>query len=200
MKNKFKISREVLLKLADNNSYSEEILKKECPKLFKSELKVNNYYWVKHTSLENALVFIQGKDVTHTYGFSHYFEFTDMYRNDLLHTTYKSDIIRKATPQEVETALINEAKKRALTPNNLKNINCLEGYSKERTQTYYNNKTAKFEYEKSTNTLWLINGSFLSICIFNNGTWSEIIETPTDIITIVEKYGKDKLIKLIEKM
>jgi len=34
MKNKFKISRDVLLQLAENNSYSEEILKKECPKLF----------------------------------------------------------------------------------------------------------------------------------------------------------------------
>ena len=34
MKNKFKISREVLLQLAENNSFSEEILKKECPELF----------------------------------------------------------------------------------------------------------------------------------------------------------------------
>ena len=34
MKNKFKISREVLLQLADNNSFSEKLIRKEFPQLF----------------------------------------------------------------------------------------------------------------------------------------------------------------------
>jgi hypothetical protein len=188
MKNKFKISREVLLQLANNNSYSEEILKKECPKLFESEIEINNYYWVKHENLQNSLVFIQGKEVEYTYGFNHYFEWTEIYRNNLLHTKYKKDIIKKATPQEVETALIKEAKNRGYVDGNYK---CLRGETKQNRKRFY--------YNLEMNELRIANEYYYNV-IFQNGTWATIIETPTDIITIVEKYGKDKVISLIEKM
>jgi hypothetical protein len=49
------------------------------------------------------------------------------------------------------------------------------------------------------NELRIANEYYYNV-IFQNGTWATIIETPTDIITIVEKYGKDKVISLIEKM
>lgn len=182
------VRNSVLLQLADNNSYSEEILKKECPKLFESEIEINNYYWVKHDNLQNALVFIQGKEVKHTYGFSHYFEFTDMYRNDLLHGTYKKDIIRKATPKEVETAFKDLFIKMGF----VNGVRVLRNWCVTKEVEIVE---GKIMYHSHSNAI-----SISCREIFKDGKFAEIIETPTDIITIVEKYGKDKVISLIEKM
>ena len=183
-----KVRNSVLLQLADNNSFSEEILKKECPKLFESEIEINNYYWVKHDNFQNALVFIQGKEVKHTYGFSHYFEFTDMYRNDLLHGTYKKDIIRKATPKEVETAFKDLFIKMGF-------VNGVRVLRNWRVTKEVEIVEGKIMYHSHSNAITISGRE-----IFKDGKFAEIIETPTDIITIVEKYGKDKVISLIEKM
>ena len=36
------------------------------------------------------------------------------------------------------------------------------------------------------------------ICLFKDGKLAEIITTPIEVIKVIETYGKDKLITLIE--
>lgn len=112
-----KVRNSVLLQLADNNSYSEEILKKECPKLFDKK--------------------------------------------------------------EIGNRLIEEAKKKGF----VKGAMFYEFWIKDRICVVND-----IEYTHSSLDL-RSDGR----CLYHNGQWAEIIETPTDIIEIVEKYGKDKV-------
>lgn len=178
-----KVRNSVLLQLADNNSYSEEILKKECPKLFENKIEVGK--WYKCLDMGNLIYY--KSDNQDNYGLSYY---KKEWSNDLI--MQKAYKFKLATPQEVETALIQEAKKR--------------GYKKDiEVVDIYNGKTEKdttiissnnFDYEiikaGSIQGDMALRDSDGNI-IFHNGTWATIIETPTDIITIFEKYGKDKV-------
>ena len=182
------VRNSVLLQLADNNSYSEEILKKECPKLFK--LKPNN--WYKTTDNENCLLFateIINSNNANGYGFGrngNWIEQTFNYEIGLRDT-------RLATPQEVETALIQEAKKRGFGK---KGVTFTDIFGEELTSDI---DGFDFWNLRQRNIMVSEENKFnISVCknkgvIFSNGTWATIIETPTDIITIVEKYGKDKI-------
>lgn len=88
--------------------------------------------------------------------------------------------------------MVNEAKRRGFVKGNVIK-ECLHGGD-------FNAKLVKgylFEYE--SNQLWInskTNG--YNVCIFDNGTWAEIIQPPNDVIKVIETYGKDKLITLIE--
>ena len=193
-----KVRNSVLLQLADNNSYSEEILKKECPKLFESEIKLNNWYKSKHhpsmliypTSIEEPNNSLYG------YGFNSDGLFR-VYDKDTSNHCLCNDVASKhlylATPQEVETALTQEFEKQ----NNVKlnERKPLEWSFENVTYSLSFRNLSNVRYCKKTNSLYFGGG-----LLFRDGKFAKIIETPTDIITIVEKYGKDKVISLIEKM
>jgi len=127
------------------------------------KLEVGKWY----KSRANRLIYRTGN--YDNYGFCR----NMIWKTDLM--CYEPSNWKLATPQEVKTALISEAKKRGLTPENLKNINCVSKWNNGDKQEYYN-ELSKFKYEHSTNSLWLVDGSYLSICLFQNGTWAEIIE------------------------
>jgi len=193
-----KVRNSVLLQLAENNSYSEEILKKECQKLFESEIKLNNWYKSKHhpsmliypTSIEEPNNSLYG------YGFNSDGLFR-VYDKDTSNHCLCNDVASKhlylATPQEVETALTQEFEKQ----NNVKlnERKPLEWSFENVTYSLSFRNLSNVRYCKKTNSLYFGGG-----LLFRDGKFAKIIETPTDIITIVEKYGKDKVISLIEKM
>ncbi len=175
-----KVRNSVLLQLADNNTYSEEILKKECPKLFDNKLEVGK--WYKTPNFGSALYYvtaIDGKYFT-AYGFNYSGIWID--EKPQFGLSYSDDKVL-ATPQEVGTALIQEAKKRGfvdgvefITPINEFLSTC--------------NSNFTFDYDRNS----LFNNS---MAVFCDGKWSKIT-TPTDIITIVEKYGKEELQKYLD--
>jgi hypothetical protein len=99
---------------------------------------------------------------------------------------------RLATPQEVETALKNEAVKRGYKSG----VTCLFGKAKDKRVITSND----FHYCMETNLL-AIGGDV----IFNNGVWSEIIpqeetyvKIPLSIITLTE--SKKKLGKIVKNL
>jgi len=176
------VRNSVLLQLAENNSFSEEIIRKECPKLFDSELKVGK--WYKSNEESKNLIYIESIEDNGfvCYGFDYKSKWMDsLYR-------IKSGQYKLATPQEVETAFKNLFIKLGFV-NGVKVSR--DWCSTKEIQIV----DVKIKYHYYSNTI-TIGGRE----IFKDGKFAEIIETHNDIITIVEKYGKDKAISLIEKM
>ena len=176
------VRNSVLLQLAENNSYSEEILKKECPKLFPT---IDYGVYLK---CRNNPLWLCYYDKGIKYGFDAkgvWFKDNSGYQLQL------TDYV--ATPQEVETALKSEFEKQ----NNIKlnERKPLEWSFENVTYSLSFRNLSNVRYCKKTNSLYFGGG-----LLFRDGKFAKIIETPTDIITIVEKYGKDKVISLIEKM
>ena len=162
---KFEITQEQIIELSKVSLNAKDVFKKWFPDAFKTELEVGKWYKFKET---DNLIYIISK--TQYYGFVN---------NDW--TIHKSETIDyegaiEATPQEVETALIAEAKKRELWGN--KNIIC----------AYHNNSKQDtgscFVCKKDGTLLWGENGA-----IFNDGKWASVIETIT----------KDEAEKLLNK-
>jgi len=161
---------------------------KEC---FETELEVGKYNLIDCGQFKYKF-FIEKieKNVIYGYGFDEkdiYYESSDLCNvNDVLSH-------RLLTESEIKEALVKEAIKIGLTPENLKYIKCLVGFSEDLNQRYYKTD-AKFHFEPHLNKLWLMDGSYLSICIFQNGTWAEILPT----YTIPEAESKFN-IKIVDK-
>jgi hypothetical protein len=186
------IKKSTLLQLAENNSFSESIIKKEFPQLFENELEVGKWYFVKHETSNDALIFLQSKDVTSTYGFNHVLEYTNTYSNYLLHGKYKKDIIRKATEQEVFEALKNEAIKRGFKEgayihrpfwNDLKDCIIDKDNFPEDMDYFYDFRQDYFEVK--------------GFVVYSKGQWAEILPQPKQLtISEIEKIlGYKILIK-----
>lgn len=125
------------------------------------KLEVGKWYnWINKellffiTKIENDQIYYYGFD----YG---------VFENDWIHIDNDFEL---ATPQEVETALINEAKKRGYE--NLKH-NCLVASNLK-----INNPCKEYIYRK--NKLW-IGTEENANCIFHNGVWAEIIDETIEI-------------------
>jgi len=185
---KVKIRTELLKQLAENNSFSEKLIKKEFPKLFENKLEIGKWYKVKRNFINDkeSIVYFQGIGKK-TYGFGHNENWTDVY-GDVDTFCNPKYTYTLATPQEVETAFKYLMIKKGFT--NGKKVKSLW---KDNIGTL--DFGFKTEFKLDENEFWM--GGY---CLFKNGKWAEIIETPNDITTIVEKYGKDKVISLIEKM
>tara|TARA_R110000868_G_scaffold312096_2_gene573034 strand:- start:1360 stop:1950 length:591 start_codon:yes stop_codon:yes gene_type:complete len=102
------------IKQAHNHACSEwkERIERWFPDAFKSELMVGRWAYIKHNSMDNALIFIKDKSEHYTYGFNHAGEWTEKYDNENFHNRYIKDFVQYATMEEVESALIEEAKRR----------------------------------------------------------------------------------------
>jgi len=82
--------------------------------------------------------------------------------------------------------LSKEAVKLKLTPDNLRNISCLNGWDKEEMQKIYD-VCGEFYFEEHTNKLWICGGSFFDVCVFNNGKFATIIQPKKMTIQEIEK-------------
>lgn len=140
----------------------------EEPAATKNALEVGK--WYKSTKHQKVLLYYTGKEYEN-YGFSPMGEWTTRVRMK------EADIYTEATPEEVETALINEAKKRGykegtvingISENDIKALRCVLADKME----YYGNVLHGLTPEEH----WDRNNSNPSI--FKNGKWAEIVSPP----------------------
>lgn len=153
MDQEVKISKSLLLQLAENNSFSEEIIKKEFPQLFEKELELNK--WMKTPFLGLYCPDKKTKEGFMCYGFSPLTK-TWIVKEVPLYAT-KNDI--PATEQEVFEALKKEAIKK---------------YNGRIFKSLMTNTEIKFiepsHFNMKENSLWVDGYN-----IFKDGVWSAVI-------------------------
>jgi len=159
------------------------------PDVFEEEYTESGWYYATCHGIEDFLCHFENpKTLTAKYWFNPHLQF--IVCEGVFHK-----IQRKAKTEEVETFLVNEAKKRGFEVGiKFENMNnkfiqtiISEPYFSEISNTLHV-KSPKEDWDKGNS----------NPCIFNNGTWAEIIQTPNDVIKVIETYGTDKLITFIE--
>jgi len=177
------IKKTTLLQLAENNSFSESIIKKEFPKLFES------WYLNKWTTPLNgyegkAFVFINNPDDLSNVGYG--ITISGEWTNNFNMNGSKLQNRRLATEQEVTEALTNEAvKKGFINGNTFKAVTYGE-------KIKITNSELDFEYFKDKNVIYIQDYD-----VFRDGVWAEILPQPKEItISEIEKIlGYKILIK-----
>lgn len=149
-----KITKKQIKELHQSGDVSK--LREWYPSVFGEELEKDYTGWVKTKSKSNKEWIMYFENGMQQYGIDSTGEW--WIKNSIIRM--EGDEI-KATHQEIETALINEAKKRGLWDN--PNIICL--FCNEK------NTTEGLAVCFSNNMLWGKHGK-----IFDNGTWATIIE------------------------
>lgn len=187
MKIKLKqISKEFVKELCKEPNIKEAFIREGI--IENDKLEVGKWYnWIN----KELLFFITKieNDQIYYYGFDN-----GVFENDWIHI---DNYFELATPQEVETALINEAKKRGfkfgVTFNNAYNSEC-----HNKNSGVVDSKISFLDYSKDgfqglhTNNQW----------IFYNGVWAEIIDETIEIkkSLILNTPNDLELGKLIRKM
>lgn len=190
MKN-YTITKEQILSLYDNaikdNSDIIEIdLKEYFPDAFKKELEVGR--WYKSTADIEFLICYQGNNMEN-YGFWEYQGF----RNNLYFSSCWSDQCIEATPQQVATALRNEAKK----------IGFIDG-AKFKSFEHGNpirtvRESGIFNFNMISNHLLISTPESewdnyqSNPAIFEKGKWATILPEETKVITM------EKAVKILSK-
>ena len=183
----YTITKEQILEL-EKTFLTNESLREWFPDAFKKDLEVGKWYTLKEDR-GNILVFIKSlNNNTDSYGLTYA---GTWFENSSEGWTYidSPENWREATPQEVETALRAEAKKRGFVNgaigNNSKpnNYNCM------------NDKLnfVGIEFDAITNELRANNNDSSYWIIFRDGKWATIIPEETKVITI------DKAVKILSK-
>ena len=128
--------------------------------LFEEELKVG--FWYKNIKKSLNVIYLESgnKDSFECYGFSD----SGKWMGLMNRSAFNCGHYTKATHQEIETALINEAKKRGFE----KGVKYLSAW-RGKNCTYPEN----LNYDSERNCL---SGRFGNNCIFQNGTWATIIK------------------------
>jgi len=174
------IKKTTLLQLAENNSFSESIIKKEFPQLFESGLEVGKWYKYNNT---DTLVYLEDLVKNKGYGFYNG-KFESSHEKWAF---YLDKEWKPATEQEVFEALTNEAVKRGFK----------EGVTIKNHQGTFilNELDLVMSDGKYNDGIWTLQGK--GLWLFMNGTWSEIIDQPKEItISEIEKIlGYKILIK-----
>lgn len=146
----------------------------------KKELEVGKWYLIDcegyySPTAKNAVVYDNGED--YSYGF----DFEGKFINDFNLSNCRRYVIRELTPQEVEQALIEEAKRRGFKKGFIAEVKQPGGYN-----SFWNGKDPE-RYVFEENTLYYYSRLYP---IFQNGQWATIIEqgnfTDSDI-AIVER-------------
>ena len=185
----YQLTKSQIIEIAENGSLVKELV----PDVFDKPLELNK--WYKCPKLGKAIFYITEifEDEITAYGFS----YQGVWENENDFTGRINKDIIPATPEEVETALINEAKRRGYK-NGVEIVDIYNGKTNQDTTIVSSNK---FDYEKvkagSIQGDMALRDSDGNI-IFHNGNWASIIQTPKDVIKVIETYGTDKLITLIE--
>lgn len=168
---KFEITKEQIIELSNHTFLAERWF----PEVFKKELVVGKWYFVERTRFcdpKKALILYDEKDSLCC--FDHSGKYTNYYGNP------KNDgyIITEATPQEVETALINEAKKRGYV------LGCtwMKGY-------FTASEGDSFNFDIESNSLYLQGAT-----VFRNGIWEVVGIIETITIQEAEKLLNKKIV------
>jgi hypothetical protein len=138
------------------------------PDFFKAELEVDKWYKVRRNNFiskeeRDAIVFFQGQGIQ-TYGFEHRESWVDNYGSEDTFNQ-KEYTYAPATRQEVENALIIEAKKRGYKKGNFISLG---------TGKISNYDACKVVFDNNNNKFWNEYG-----LVFEKGKWAEILETIT---------------------
>jgi len=155
---KFEITEDRIKLLADNNSWSESKLKEWYPDAFKEVLEYGR--WIKDDNTPKWMTFFKNED--ERYGLNANSKWYE--RRGYTNPNDDKDN-RYATPQEVQTALINEAKKR--------------GFAEYTTYKSLDGNRVTLEGEcflfNEQKNILCASGSSRDI-IFDNGQWATIIQ------------------------
>jgi len=174
----YQLTKEQILQIAKNCSLVKELF----PDVFEEEYTEKGWYYATCHGTEDYLCYFEKpKTLVAKYWFS-----PSLYFAGCEGTFNK--IQRKGNTKEVKTALVNEAKRRGFEGKE-RLVWKIDGVR----YSISNPELSYFEYEKESNILFFAKG-----IVFDNGTWAEIITTQNDVIKVIETYGKDKLITLIE--
>lgn len=182
----FTVSKEFILEAYNSACTTwKRKLEEKFPSVFvKDELEVGRWYKVidKNGSFNNnefALIcFDNEKNPNYGFGFTRE-QWTNNFLNLKDVVKRNTDLVVPATPEEVETALINEAKKRGFKDG--VSINCLRGIKNVKPTD-----KACFVFVFNDNYLY-----YGGAKIFDNGKWATIIEQPTEmtVAEIEQKLG-----------
>jgi len=180
---KFEITKEQIWDI-DNFGYSK--VREWFPEVFKKELVVGKWYkWIDgSTTVKIRITEIDSENfIIKAYGFTNdvYVSEGVFYRNPVNFRDAISNF-NEMDSQEVESALIGEAKKRYEN----KVINPLN----EHIMTKYNGSGVKLNFEKHSfdnyNRLWIDCGNWNAI-VFEDGIWAEIIHPKKMTQSEIEK-------------
>jgi len=167
------IKKSVLLQLAENNSFSESIIKKEFPQLFESELEVGKWY-KSNKKYFKSIIFIT--EIKQCQGYRKVFYY-GIVNGDFKTDYFASEDIEKnlnlSEEQEVFEALTNEAVKRGFKEGI--NVKAPKGTTGIITDNF------SHEFRVESNKFY-----FHNMCVFDNGTWAEICKEKPKEITISE--------------
>jgi len=192
MKTQFTVDKE-FIKEAYNSACPDwkDKLKNKFPEAFGSELETGK--WYKSNLFEEKLYCFTKFEQCDGYVRRYYYGFSEgVWRLDYTASNELDKSWTPATDKEVETALIEEAKRKynGKTLNPL-NKNLLIGYDYSGVKLNYNKST--FDSRKR---LWVASccGNY-NIIVFDNGKWAEIISEPIELtleqrIEIIEEQLK----------
>jgi hypothetical protein len=164
-----------------SGNYWKQRIEEHVPELKKPTLEVGKWY----NSETGSLYLFQGFDIK-TYGFgatAGWLENADIYWMGCAEW-------KTATNQEVETALIQEAKKRGFK----KGVKFNNAYT-ESCHPKNSGEVCELRYQFENNGLFTSNQ-----WVFLNGKWAEIIENPIPkkLQKLIEELGKDKIIEMLK--
>jgi hypothetical protein len=175
----YTITKEQILQLNSFNNYDcGEALKQWFPSAFKQYWESGKWYFVYDDLNDcNALV-LKGDKNDVTCGF---WLDNNIFFGDGSWINLDKEIKREATPQEVETALINEAKKRGFKEGC--SFNAVVFMNSQR-QLFNSSGKLDFDHFDNNNVIY-IDG----YAVFENGKWAEILPQPTEM-TVEEIEAK----------
>lgn len=175
---KFKITKEQILEIASWVNRQDLVkLREWFQQAFESELEVGKWYTPLNQYEGIALVCVKNPNDTDNFGYG--FDWLGNW-TDKGYTVSEEQKTRLATKEEVETALIAEAKRRGLDRQGI-SIKCLELLN---VQLSHKNDFACFRY--SDNGIY-----YNGIKVYKNGKWAEIISKPIELTLeqIAEKFN-----------
>jgi hypothetical protein len=180
---KYEITKYQIEKLADEDSIVKDCLKEWFPDAFKAELEVGKWYKMKGDI--HFLCNFNGNIGNN--GNSYGFNLTGKWMDNSM-CFHNSDTYVEATPEEVESALINEAKKRGFK----------NGVTILRGDWYFGFSAPKVTIEKEqypTSGFEFRNDTLLldGYIIFYSGNWAEILTQENTVVPM------EKALKIIAK-
>jgi hypothetical protein len=152
-------------------------IEKEFPQLFESKLEVGR--WYKSPEFGSSLFCVTkiNRDYATAYGFNFIGKWQDK-KDKFASSNLENKTL--ATPEEVETALINEAKKRGFKEG-------LKGFIDQDLNKNTNKKLMFSHLSFDEDYNWLCDGH--GNVIFKNGKWATIIDQTTEM-TLEQRVSK----------
>lgn len=158
----FEITKEQILELSKESSFTNATLNKWFPEVFSNNL-VNNTWYVCHHYSSRYLVNLTLTDESDTHNKGFGFDSNEKWNNNLSFLKTHDYRFKKATEQEVFEALKNEAVRRGFGEK------CLFDFEGVTYYALYGNNFTFYDFE-----LQLQEG-----VVFANGNWATIIPTKT---------------------